>query len=323
MRLRRSALMLAIVWCAMCAVPKIVFGQNPQQQGTGTSTSGAADEPEEPDFAFVSGSGYTQVKKSVQSIHQTGFGTRRFNTASGKLNQDDFLFFQRLEYGITDWWELDIVFPAAGNRTRLNGTTTSSEYAFADSIVGVRYRLLREGKAPFTLTMGPQVIFPSGSVSKGTGTGSAGFAWDVALSKDWGGPVFMYNTLNYRVLPSAKDPTAGSTHRLALHGATWATALGLRLMEKEKNGSNSDIHGFLEGSANWNQQVNPGTTLGTRDSELAWQVAPGIRYGYSTQRKMLTEIGVTFPIGLGPHGPKWGVVVQFQFEILFEQPKKP
>ncbi|MCL4524586.1 MAG: hypothetical protein M1453_09690 [Acidobacteria bacterium] len=282
------------------------------------SAPAAKPEPEEPDFAFVSGSPYTQVKKSVQIIHQTAFGTRRVTDPLGTRNDDSFLFFQRVEYGMTDRWELDIMFPAAGSRTRQNGATISSAYGMTDAVIGARYRFLDEESAPVTVAMGPQLILPTGSVQMGTGLGGAGFAWDVAVAKDWGGPVFWFNTFNYHVIPSGDDSTPGSSRKFALHGTTWATAIGLRPMERARlDGSKHDLHGFLELGGNWQQSVDPGAISGTRVGELTWTFAPGLRYGYITSRKMLIEIGVSVPIGLGPNGPKRGVIIQFQFEKLF------
>lgn len=278
-------------------------------------------EPEEPDFAFFSSSAYTQGRNSMQFIHQTAYRTRRFTELNGdQNNEDEFLFFQRVEYGITDRWETDFVLPAAGNRTRLNGRTITSDYALADGLVGIRYQFFHEGKAPVTLTMGPQVIFPSGSVRRGTGMGSAGFAWDLAVTKDWSGPVFLYNTFNYHALPWAADTTPGSTQRFVLHGVDWATALGIRALERPLRDSKHDIHAFLEGAGSWEQEVEPGAVVGERRGKLSWVFSPGVRYGYLTSRRTLVEIGVASPIGLGRNGPKLGIIIQFQYEIYFTQP---
>ncbi len=279
------------------------------------------EEPEEPDFAFVSGSAYTQVKNTMQFIHQTAYRTRRFTDPGGqRRNEDEFLFFQRLEYGITDRWETDFVLPAAGNRTRLNGRTISSDYALTDGLMGIRYRLLDEEKAPITLTMGPQMIFPSGSVRRGTGAGSSGFAWDFAASKDWRGPVFLYTTFNYHVLPWGKDTTPGSSAQFVLRGADWATAIGIRALERPRGDSKHDLRIYLEGGGSRMHEVEPGVTIGTRQGKLSWVVSPGIRYGFLTSRKTLIEIGVAAPVGLGPNGPKHGIFIQFQYEFYFQPP---
>lgn len=277
-----------------------------------------ASDPEEPDYAFVTGGPFTQLRKSIQFIHQFGYGTRGRNVLGGRQHDDEFLFFLRTEWGMTDRWELDIITPAAGSRQRLNGTTLSSRYAFADSVIGARYRFLREEDSPITLTMGPQVILPTGSFAKGTGSGSAGLAWDVSAAKDWGGPAFMFYSLNYSVLPSANDPTPGSSRDFALHNATWATALVFRPVEREsRSGATHDVHVFLEAGGSYGHVVDPGVVAGTRRGELSWVFSPGIRYGFLTARKTLVEFGVAVPIGLGPNGPKRGFIIQVQFERVF------
>ena len=289
---------------------------------TAQTTPGPKPEPEEPDFAFISGSAYTQVKNTSQIIHQSFYGTRRFPLPGGSLHQDEYQFFQRAEYGISDRWEIDFQLPVQGSRTRLSGSTIDSSHALADGLIGVRYRFLNEEKAPVTLTMGPQVIFPSGSVSKGTGNGSIGLAWDVAVSKDWRGPVFLFTTANYHAFPHAQDPTPGSSTRFLLNGVNFAAALGIRALERDRGKVHQDIHVFLEGGGAWEQQANRGTTAGTRQGQLSWRVSPGIRYGYMTPRKTLIEIGFAAPIGLGPNGPKYGFLVQFQYEFYFQAPKE-
>ncbi len=285
--------------------------------GTAQDSTPREPEPEQPDFAFISSSAYTQVKQSVQIIHQTGYGTRRSTVPGGQRNADDFLFFSRAEWGLTGRLELDVVTPVRGSRERLNGVTAASEFAYADSLIGLRYQFLSEDTRPLTLTMGPQLILPTGSVERGTGNGSAGFAWDVAASKDWGGPAFLYSTFNYSLLPSASDTTPGSARKFSLQGTEWAAALGLRALERPSNGRKHDVHVFLEAGGGWDQEVEPGLTAGSRRGVLSWVTSAGVRYGFQTPRKTLIEIGVAVPIGLGPNGPKKGILVQFQFEKLF------
>ncbi len=289
-------------------IPSIALAQN---------SPGEPPEPEEPDFAFVASGPYTQVRNSVQFIHQFSYGTRHFAEPGGPRNEDQFLFFLRTEYGLTDRWELDVITPGAGSRQRLNGQTIRSDFGYSDSILGVRYRLLREGRAPFTLAMGPQLILPTGSISRGTGNGSTGFAWDVTAAKDWRGPLFLYSSLNYSVLPSADDPTPGSTRKLALHAIQWATALGWRVLERPVSSAKHDVHAFLEAGSVWGHEIEPGIAIGSRQAKVSWIFSPGIRYGFLTAGKTLIEIGLATPIGLGPNGPKKAIIVQFQFEKLF------
>ena len=106
------------------------------------------------------------------------------------------------------------------------------------------------------------------------------------------------------------------------NGADWATAIGIRALERPRGGAKQDIHIFLERGGAWEQEVEPGLTLGERRGKLAWVVSPGIRYGFLTSRRTLVEIGVAAPIGLGPNGPKHGIVIQFQYEVYFSPPAR-
>ncbi len=306
-----SALCLMLLGL-ICVFPADLAAQTPAQ---------AKPEPEEPDFAFISSSAYTQVKQTMQIIHQSAYGTRRFLVPGGSLHEDQYQFFQRVEYGITDRWETDLQLPVQGSRTRFNGSTIDSSHSLADGLIGVRYRFLDEEKAPVTLAMGPQVIFPSGSVSQGTGTGSVGFAWDLAVSKDWRGPLFFYAAANYHAFPRAQDPTPGSSERFLLNGVNFSTALGIQALERNRGSAHHDIHAYVEGGGAWEQQVNPGTTVGARQGQLFWLISPGIRYGHLSSRKTLIEIGFAAPIGLGPNGPKRSFLIQFQYEFYFHPPK--
>ena len=186
-----------------------------------------ADEPEEPDFAFIAGGPYTQKKNSIQFILPAQWGRRSSIIGGSTLQHAEFGTLLRTEWGLTDRWELDVIASAEGERDRLGGRTLTSTYSLADSVIGIRYRLLQESSAPITLAMGPQIIVPSGSLSRGSGFDTTGFAWDLAAAKDWGGPVFLYTSVNFALFPSVNDPVIGSSRDFNLHNVFGAAALGL------------------------------------------------------------------------------------------------
>lgn len=312
-RQRSRAAARALVW--------LVLWAGATGTALGAQTQATEQEPEEPDYAFLAGGPYTQSRRSLQLIHQTAYGARTYRTPGGNQEQGDYLFFLRTEYGLTDRWELDFMTSGMGSRTLLNGQTLGSDFGFADSTVGVRYRFLTEENSPFTLTMGPQIHLPTGSVERGTGHGTVGLAWDVAAAKDWGGPLFLFSSLNYSVLPRAHDSTPGSKRRFTLHGLEGAAALGIRALERRRGSSHHDLHFFLEGGGAWGHEIEPGLAVGVRQTNLAWTIAPGVRYGFLTARKTLVEVGVAATIGLGPNGPKRGIVIQVQFESV--PPERP
>jgi hypothetical protein len=275
------------------------------------------DEPEEPDFAFIAGGPYTQKKNSIQFILPAEWGRRTSILGGSILQHAEFGTLLRTEWGLTDRWELDVIMSAEGERDRLRGRTLTSDFSLTDSVIGVRYRLLQESSAPFSLAMGPQFIVPSGSLLRGTGFDTTGFAWDVAAAKDWGGPAFLYTSVNFALFPSVRDPTIGSSRDFNLHNLFWAAALGLRPLEKPHGTSHHDIHLFLEYGLGHEDRLETGAAGTTRVSELVTVLAPGIRYGFLTRTKKLLEVGVSFPIGLNHNTPRGSVVLQLQFENVF------
>lgn len=281
------------------------------------SPLGAADEPEEPDYAFITGGPYTQKRTSPQFIYAGQWGRRNSLVADTDFRQSEYGMLLRSEYGMTDRWELDLIFSAAGARDRLGDTTLSSEFGLADTVLGARYRFLDESFAPFTLTMGPQVILPTGNPLLGTGFEATGVAWDVSAAKDWGGPVFLFTSLNYSLFPSVGDPEVGSPRDFNLHSVFGAVALGLRPLEKTRGDNHHDIHAFLEYGVGREQTLETGPMGATKVSETVSVFAPGIRYGLLTKKAKLLEFGVAFPVGLNDATPRFGVIVQIQLENLF------
>ncbi|HZO99525.1 MAG TPA: hypothetical protein VFD30_04455 [Terriglobia bacterium] len=284
---------------------------------TKDAKDGSNDDAEEPDYAFIAGGPYTQKKNSLQLIFAGQGGRRQTNLGGSTLEHAEFGTYLRAEWGLTDRWEIDVIVPAEGARDRLNDVTVKSDFAASDSVLGIRYRLLTEPSAPFTMTMGPQVILPSGDFSRGTGFERPGYAWDWAAAKDWGGPVFLYASWNYALFPKVRTPGTASRRGLNLQNLFGGTALGYRALEKDRGQFHHDIHVFFEYGISWEQDLTRDSGVTSKVTDVHSLVAPGIRYGLLTARQTLVEIGVSFPIGLDRGTPRYGVILQFQFERGF------
>lgn len=271
-------------------------------------------EPEEPDFAFVAGGPYTQKRNSIQLIVATQWGRRTSQLSGGTLQHAEFGTLLRTEWGLTDRWELDVILAAEGERDFLGTRRVNSTFAFSDSVVGIRYRLLQESSAPLTLAVGPQVILPTGSFLSGSGFENTGYAWDLATAKDWGGPVFLYSSMNYAFFPSVQAPGGG--RQFNLQSVFWGSALGLRPLEADLGPNHHDVHVFLEYGLGREERLETDGPV-RKAAEAVSVFAPGIRYGFLTSRKKLLEVGVSFPIGLNQNTPRGGVIVQVQFENVF------
>ncbi|MBI1983609.1 MAG: hypothetical protein HYS61_05365 [Acidobacteria bacterium] len=307
--------LVGVLALAMLVPAGVALAQDePLPESSLATAASADDEPEEPDFAFIAGGPYTQKKHSIQFIFPGQWGRRRSKVGNSTLDHAEFGALLRTEWGLTDRWELDIIFAADGERDRHDGTTLASNFALSDTVLGARYRFLDESFAPITLATGPQVIVPSGNPLLGTGFEKTGYAWDLAMAKDWGGPVFLYSSLNYSVFPSVRGSGEASGRAFNLHNIFWATALGLRPLERPRGTSHHDIHVFLEYGLGREEGLETGPLGPTKVSGVQSLFAPGIRYGVLTGTKKLFEIGVSFPLGLNQGTPRAGIIVQIQFE---------
>ena len=299
---KQSALALLIVCLVSALFPLAVRAQN-------------GSEPEEPDYAFITGGPFTQQKNSLQLIAPGSIGRRTF---SGVMDRK-FTFYDamlRVEWGLTGRLELDLEFPASGMKEEFDGTKLNSEFGYSDTLIGVRYRLLTEENSPLTLTIGPQVIFPTGDFSRGTGLDSTGVALDISAAKDWGGPFFLYSSLNYALFPSVDVPPLGlnPATNMSLGSLAHGTALGIRALEKPSGGAHHDLHAFLELGVEHGEEIELDLAGAFTTYRTAAVFAPGIRYGFLSSGKKLFEVGVAVPIGLNDAAPSIGIIIQVQFE---------
>lgn len=271
-------------------------------------TALAGDEPEEPDFFFLAGGPYTQKKNSPQII----WANRWFRARDAGTSTRECLGAGRFEWGLTNRLEADFEFGALAQHEHTLGLTTFSESGADDLLVGVRYRLLDESFAPITLTTGPQVIAPTASRRRELGTGEVGYAWDTAVAKDWGGPVFLLVSVNLSVTPDVPAFPDGSGPKFDLSSLGWGVALGWRALERPAtNGSNHDLHVLFELGGAREDAIAGGTRA--RSSPVLFST--GVRYGFLSRGGRLAEIGVAFPVGLTASAPDWGIVLQLQYEL--------
>jgi hypothetical protein len=273
----------------------------------------ASWEPEEPDYAFLSGSPYTENKRFLQLILNNFYSQFR----DGVIPQRQLNNFLRFEYGFTDRLEGDLVLQYLDSWTD-EGEEHLQQNGFGDTILGLRYRFLKEASFPVTLTFGPQLLLPTGKINVSIGVEGFGIGWDLTMAREWNRLIFTYLNLNYATTLNANDPTPASLHNFTLHNFFWAIALGFRPLERDgAKGDHHCIHVTLETGGTLGQSVEAGQVIGNRITQNTFLILPGIRYGYLTKHKTLTEIGLGAPVGFGQNSPTWGVVLQTQFEYGF------
>jgi hypothetical protein len=198
------------------------------------------------------------------------------------------------------------------------GAVHQQENGFGDTTLGLRYRFLKEDSYPVTLTFGPQLLLPTGKVSADFGNGGLGLAWDLSMAREWNRLIFTYLNLNYATTFNAVDPTPASLQNFTLHNFFWAIALGFRPVERDgARGDHHCVHVYFELAGTLGQSVDQGLLIGNKMTQNTFLIAPGLRYGYLTKNKTLTEIGLAAPVGFGQNSPTWGLMLQTQFEYGF------
>jgi len=266
-----------------------------------TGATALSAQPEEPDYFFLTGGPYTQGKNSPQLI----WANHWLRSSGDSSTLTEWSSGVRAEMGLTSRWEADFEFGwlgLSGNPVVDSPGPESS--GFDDMLVGVRYRLLHEGTAPLTLTVGPQLSFPT--ARSGLSSGKHGYGIDITAAKDWGGLVFWAGSLNLAWAPgveSIQDPLKEAT----LSTKSWATAVGFRTLEHPAYSTHHDIHLFLELAGDF-------VALGESTAN-SLRFAPGVRYGFTNSQGMLVEVGMSAAAGLTKEAPDWGLIFQFQIEL--------
>jgi len=259
--------------------------------------------PEEPDFFFLTGGPYTQQKHSPQII----WAQQWLKSTTKDWTVRELSGGGRLEFGLTNYLEADFEFGAT-RTSEQSLTLTQVDTQLDGMMLGARYRLLREDFAPITLTVGPQLLIPSGT-GRPWETGP-GYGVDVTAAKEWRGPLFAAASLNWRNTPGVRPtPKAPSS---SLQELTYAFALGLRPVENAtRNDAKHDLHVFAELQTTRQDDIE-GDQI-SRSTNVF--LSPGVRYGFLNKHGVLAEAGVALPFGLNPDAPDWGVILQLQLEI--------
>lgn len=273
-------------------------------------------EPEEPGFAFLTGRPYTQDAGLLQVLWTTHASKDTFHL-QGISHQiwvmENTL---RLEWGLTDDLEIDLLSGWAFSTGSVDGTPVGDERGLMDSMLGVRYRILDEAWAPLTLTFGPQLLIPTGDPDKGFGTGGIGTAFDLTLAKDWGGSFFAFASAAYELTPGVDDPVSNSDRTFTLDAFTYAFALGTRLMKRSgiPGALDEDLHFLLEVRGAREHRLER-TAAGTRRSLSGpLEMGLGLRYGIVFPDRRLVEVGLLVSLGLNEAADDAALVLQIQWQ---------
>jgi len=84
-------------------------------------------------------------------------------------------------FGIQENTELDVTAPVAFNTPSGSGTTRG----YGDTLLGIKYRLMKESETLPLVSFVPKVVFPTGNSARGLGNGGSQVALSVAAQRQF------------------------------------------------------------------------------------------------------------------------------------------
>ena len=171
-----------------------------------------------------------------------------------------------------------------------------------DALIHYRFQATSgSGRAP---AFSPRIslVLPTGSSSRGLGSGSPGWEINLPFSKQLG-DLYLHWNAGFTHLPSAEADRATHnllTPRVAASGI-WRVRPMLNLM--------------LEAVAQWDEEVGEGATFRTRGVTLL----PGLRTGWDIGDAQ-TIVGVGIPVSFSDGDATAGIFGYFSYELPFIRP---
>jgi Putative MetA-pathway of phenol degradation len=266
---------------ALAALALFVAAAGPAQ--------GSSDQPGIQDNSFLIEESYNQAPGVVQHISLFRKDPRTGEWAAS----------------FTQEW------PVGGERHQLSYSLTYLRVAsdagdftgFGDLALNYRLQLVGGGEARVAMAPRLTIFLPSGSASKGLGTGGTGLQLGIPVS----------------VVLSDRFVAHGNV------GLTWTSA------EKDTAGDEANVFsGYAGGSLVWLARSNFNVMLETlwsrgqivvaphrKSTDSSAFVSPGIRWSYDFPSGLQIVPGIAAPIGVGPSHGRYGILVYLSFEHPF------
>jgi len=175
-----------------------------------------------------------------------------------------------------------------------DGSTTG----LGDILLNYRYQLIMKD----ALAVAPRfsLILPTGSRSKGLGSGEVGYQVNLPVSIELSERFVSHWNAGATYTPNAKNPGGAKADIMGYNLGTsliWLASENFNLMTE----------------AVWNsiEVVNPD---GSKSREKIFFINPGMRYAINFPSGLQVVPGISFPIGVGPSKKEYGVLLYLSFE---------
>lgn len=207
-------------------------------------------------------------------------------------------------YGFTQEW------PVPSQRHQLS-ITIPVEHAdgnpsltgLGDIAVNYRYQLVGNGDTRLAISPRISMLFPTGSVAKGFGAGSAGFQVNLPVSFMLTPRLATHWNAGGSFLPKIRNPAG-----LDGHSKTWTLGQSfIYLLAPTLN---------LMLETVWNEEENSVGGPAVIRHDLV--VSPGIRYAFNFRSGLQIVPGIAVPIGVGPSSGT-SLILYLSFEHAFKK----
>lgn len=220
--------------------------------------------------------------------------------------------FQR-SWGSASWaYSFVQEWPAGGQRHQLSYTVPiqrSGTTALGDILLNWRVQAAGTD-GPVSVSPRVSLILPTGSVTRGFGSGAVGVQINLPVSVTLGPTLVSHWNAGATVTPSARVPLA-----------TPAPGGGQLFERATTKGLNLGVSAIWQVSSNLNFMLETAWTRtefvigdGQTAAVVSWLLNPGVRWAHNFKSGLQIVPGIAFPIGIGPSNGDNGLFLYLSFE---------
>lgn len=185
------------------------------------------------------------------------------------------------------------------------GAFPGSGPGIGDVLLNYRYQLLGNGSARVAVAPRLSLLFPTGDVTQGRGTGGFGLQTQIPLSLVVHPKLVTHWNLGATIVPHAQDSVhdrASSSGYNFGQSFVWLPSPRFNILLETVYSASQDV-------------VGPDKTVWDRSLLLN----PGIRWAYNFKNGLQIVPGIAAPIGLGPSSGEKGIFLYLSFEHPFRK----
>jgi hypothetical protein len=274
-RLRFLIAFPLVLWCASASA----------QQATAPSSP-----PGIQDNSFLIEEAYNQEQNVVQHI----------NAFTRFWDSKDFVYTFTQEWPVPGDWRHQLSYTLPVQHV---GALPGSGEGIGDVLLNYRYQIVGDGESRLAIAPRFSLLFSSGEVSAGRGSGGLGYQTNLPVSYVIRPTIVAHSNFGVTVVPRARDAEDDRATTTAVNygqSVIWLVHPRINLMLEAVGAAFQSVDG-------------PDQTSWSR----TFFVSPGVRWSYNFSNGLQIVPGVAVPIGVGPSRREHGVILYLSFEHPF------